>query len=66
MHVRANIYRIQTGIEAWLDYPRIFQILREVGYNGWVSIVFEGQDAEAEATAVPKAVRYLRSLMAEA
>lgn len=66
VHVRAKIYRIQTGVEAWLDYARIFQILRDVGYNGWVSIVFEGQDAEAEATAVPKAVRYLRGLMGEA
>lgn len=59
-HVRAKIYRIQTGEEAWLDYPRIFEILKGVDYNGWVSIVYEGQKAEAEETAVPKAVEYLR------
>ena len=64
VHVRCKIYRIQTGVEAWLDYPRIFKILRSVDYNGWCSVVYEGQDVEAEATAVPKAVTYLRGLMA--
>ena len=60
VHVRAKVYRIASGEEAWLDYPRIFKILNAVNYNGWVSIVFEGQDEEAEETAVPKAVTYLR------
>jgi sugar phosphate isomerase/epimerase len=60
VHVRAKIYRIQTGQEVWLDYPRIFEILKRVGYNGWVSIVYEGQVVEPEETAVPKAVHYLR------
>jgi sugar phosphate isomerase/epimerase len=65
VHVRCKIYRIQKGVEEWLDYPRIFKILGRVGYNGWLSIVYEGQDAEPETTAVPKAVRYLRGLMGE-
>ena len=64
VHVRAKIYRIQTGEEVWLDYPRILSILDAVGYNGWVSIVYEGQAVEPEAAAVPKAVKYLRGLMA--
>jgi sugar phosphate isomerase/epimerase len=63
VHVRAKIYRIQSGREAWLDYPRILGILKQVGYNGWMSIVYEGQDVEPEATAVPKAVTYLRGLL---
>lgn len=63
VHVRAKIYRISTGEEAWLDYPRIFEILTRAKYNGWVSIVYEGQDVEPEETAVPKAVAYLRRLM---
>ena len=63
VHVRCKIYRIQSGTEEWLDYPRIFEILRGVDFNGWCSIVYEGQDVEAEATAVPKAVNYLRGLM---
>lgn len=65
VHVRAKIYRIQTGEEAWLDYPRILRILRGVDYNGWMSIVYEGQAVEPEATAVPKAVSYLRRLLRE-
>lgn len=65
VHVRCKIYRVQSGVEEWLDYPRIFEILQGVNYNGWLSVVYEGQDVEAEATAVPKAVRYLRGLMAE-
>jgi len=60
VHVRAKVYRIASGEEAWLNYPRIFDILNGVDYNGWVSIVFEGQDEEGEETAVPKAVKYLR------
>ena len=65
VHVRCKIYRIESGVEEWLNYPRIFEILKGVNYNGWLSVVYEGQDAEAEATAIPKAVRYLRGLMAE-
>ncbi|NKB70396.1 MAG: TIM barrel protein [Candidatus Latescibacteria bacterium] len=65
VHVRCKIYRIQTGEEVWLNYPRIFEILRGVNFNGWLSIVYEGQDAEVEATAVPKAVTYLRRLINE-
>lgn len=65
VHVRCKIYRIENGTEEWLNYPRIFEILKGVNYNGWLSVVYEGQDVEAEATAVPKAVQYLRTLMAE-
>jgi len=65
VHIRCKIYRIQNGTEEWLNYPRIFKILKGVNYNGWLSVVYEGQDVEAEATAVPKAVKYLRTLMAE-
>jgi sugar phosphate isomerase/epimerase len=65
VHVRCKIYRIENGVEEWLDYPRIFKTLKGVGFNGWLSIVYEGQDVEEEATAVPKAVHYLRGLMAE-
>ena len=66
VHARCKIYRIRSGREEWLDYPRILAILRSVGYNGWLSIVYEGQDIEAEAAAVPKAVAYLRGLLTEA
>ncbi|MCY3554882.1 MAG: sugar phosphate isomerase/epimerase [Gemmatimonadetes bacterium] len=64
-HVRAKFYRVQSGEEEWLDYPRILEILKQVGYNGWMSVVYEGQDVEAEEVAVPKAVAYLRRLLAD-
>ncbi|MFH1569833.1 MAG: TIM barrel protein [Gemmatimonadota bacterium] len=46
-HVRAKFYKVDSGAEEWLDYPRIFAILESAGYNGAVSVVFEGQDANA-------------------
>ena len=39
-------------------------ILKKVGFNGWMSIVFEGQDELDESAAVPLANRYMRSLLA--
>jgi sugar phosphate isomerase/epimerase len=65
LHVRAKFYRVSSGREEWLDYPRILDILNGVGYNGWVSVVYEGWDVEPSLSAVPKAVTYLRSLLRE-
>lgn len=66
--VRAKIYQIDTGVETYLDYPRIFGTLKDVGYNGNVSIVYEG--AEGRNTCTPEegvalAVRYLRGVIGE-
>lgn len=66
--VRAKVYQIDTGVETYLDYPRIFGILKDVGYNGNVSIVYEG--AEGRNTCTPEegvalAVRYLRGVIGE-
>jgi sugar phosphate isomerase/epimerase len=48
--VRAKLYRLKTGKEEWLDYDRIFKLLREARYNGFVSLVYEGwQDRDAPA-----------------
>ena len=63
MHVRCKIYRIQSGREEWLDYDRIFEILYGLNYNGYLSIVYEGQDVESEEEAVPKAVEFLREYL---
>jgi sugar phosphate isomerase/epimerase len=41
-----------------LDYPRIARILREAGYNGFVSLEFEGK--EDPHTGVPKSLALLR------
>jgi len=63
VHVRCKIYQIESGEERKLDYARIFRILRDVRYNGFLSIVYEG--SEDERVAVRKAVPYLRRFMAE-
>ena len=43
-YVRAKIYKIDSGREEWLDYPRIVGILKSAGFNGVISITFEGKD----------------------
>lgn len=45
-----------------LDYKRIFDILKKVNYQGYVSLEFEGK--EDPFTAVPKSIEMLRSAMA--
>ena len=65
VHIRAKIYRIASGSEAWLDYDRIMKIVKSVGFNGWMSVVFEGQDELDEPTAVPLAATFLRRKLNE-
>ena len=38
-------------------------ILKNVGFNGFMSVVFEGQDELDEPAAVPMAVAYLRRML---
>jgi sugar phosphate isomerase/epimerase len=45
-----------------LDYARIFRILLDAGFQGYVSIEMEG--AEDAATAMPKSVAMLRDAWA--
>ena len=66
--VRAKIYQIDTGVETYLDYPRIFKILQDVNYNGNISLVYEG--AEGRNTCTPEegialGVKYLRKVIGE-
>ncbi len=43
-YVRAKIYNFDaSGREQWLDYDRIFNILRSVHYHGIIDIVYEGK-----------------------
>lgn len=60
-YVRTKFYRVDSGVEEWLDYPRIFKILRNVGYNGCLSIVYEGQSEALPA--IEKAAKYLRTMI---
>ena len=63
--VRAKIYKIDNGYEEWIDYDRIIRILKDVGYNGTISMVFELQSDRKIST--PEAVRlatdHLRNLL---
>ena len=45
-----------------LDYKRIVEILRNVGYQGYISLEFEGK--EDAFTAVPKSINMLREALA--
>jgi sugar phosphate isomerase/epimerase len=63
--VRAKLYRLRDGKEEWLDYERIFKLLRGVKYNGFVSLVYEGwQDMDA-MHAVPLGVQFLRGFLGQ-
>jgi len=66
--VRAKIYQIDTGVETYLDYPRIFQILKEVTYNGNISLVYEGAEGRNSCTpeeGIALGVKYLRKVIGE-
>lgn len=66
-YIRAKIYKIDSGREEWLDYPRIMKILRGVDFNGNISIVFEGGDRNNcdEDECLKLAARYLRQVITE-
>lgn len=66
-YVRAKIYKIDSGREEWLDYGRILKILKTVGFNGNMSIVFEGGDRNRYDTdeCLRLATKHLRELLAD-
>jgi len=58
-YVRAKIYELDaTGRERWIDYDRVFNILRSVHYHGIIDIVFEGKGDEKLEVAL--AAKFLR------
>ena len=61
-HIRCKLYKVETGRETSLDYDRIFGIIRSVHYNGWISLVYEGQ--EDDRVAIEKGARFLRPYLA--
>lgn len=61
--VRAKLYRLKSGKEEWLDYDRIFPILRDARYNGFVSLVYEGWPDMDAPHAVPNGVKFLRGYL---
>ncbi len=65
VHVRAKVYRVASGEERWLDYDRVLSILKSAGFNGWMSVVFEGQDELDEETGTRLGAAYLRRKLGE-
>ena len=64
--VRAKIYKVDTGREAWIDYERVAQILKAAQFNGNVCIVLQNQSDQCDDTeAVRLAARHLRELLAD-
>lgn len=63
VYVQAKTY---FGGGTWytleIDYARVAKILRNVGYRGYISLEFEGQ--ESHETAIPKSLAMLRSAFA--
>jgi sugar phosphate isomerase/epimerase len=60
--VRVKFYEPDaTGRERYIDYNRVLNILRNVRYNGFLGIVYEGKEDETQA--IPRCVRFMREVM---
>ncbi len=63
--VRVKLYQVdEQGREKFIDYKRVFDILRGIHYNGHCSLVYEGTEDELEA--IPRGARFLRRMMSAA
>lgn len=59
VHIHAKFYDVdEEGSDQILDYNRIFSILNEKKYKGFISIEYEGK--EEEKLAIPRIVKFLR------
>jgi sugar phosphate isomerase/epimerase len=62
-HVHAKFWKVAPdGSDEKLDYARIIPALRAAGYDGWVSFEYEAE--EPEATGIPRALAYLKRMLA--
>ena len=64
LYIRTKFYKIESGVEEWLDYNRIAAIIKGANYNGCISIVYEGEQ-EDRVEQVRLAAAYLRELLAD-
>ena len=64
-YVRCKIYQIASGREEVLDYERIASVLKAGGYNGCISIVYEGKEPDDRTELIAKAAAHLRELLAD-
>jgi len=62
-HVHAKFWKVAAdGSDEKVDYARIIPALRAAGYDGWVSFEYEAE--EPEATGIPRALAYLKRILA--
>ena len=62
-HVHAKFRRVgPDGRDGLVDHEAVIAELRQVGYQGCLSVEYEGE--EAPETAVPRAVAYMRRVLA--
>lgn len=62
-HVHAKFWQVAAdGSDERVDYARIVPGLRAANYEGWVS--FEYETPEPEATGIPRALAYLKRMLA--
>ncbi|RLG80979.1 MAG: hypothetical protein DRO40_10370 [Thermoprotei archaeon] len=69
VHVHAKTFQLKLKhedtesywVETRLDYRKIIEILKNAGYNGYLSLEYEG--TEDEETAVPKSIQFLRYII---
>jgi sugar phosphate isomerase/epimerase len=62
-HVHAKFWKVAAdGSDEKVDYAKIIPALRAAGYDGWVSFEYEAE--EPEATGIPRALAYLKRMLA--
>jgi len=62
-HVHAKFWKVAPdGSDEKVDCARIIPALRAAGYDGWVSFEYEAE--EPEATGIPRALAYLKRMLA--
>ena len=61
-YVCAKIYEIASGKEEWVDYERVFNLLKSAGFNGGVSIFYKSVYAALDdyRKGVEMSARFLR------
>ena len=66
--VRTKFYKIDQGWEEYIDYKRVIAILKSVDFNGYLSIVYEGQQHSdcTDDEALRLAAKHLRAVLGEA
>jgi sugar phosphate isomerase/epimerase len=62
-HVHAKFWKVAPdGSDEKVDYAKVIPALRAAAYDGWVSFEYEAE--EPEATGIPRALAYLKRMLA--